>query len=562
MLATSRESLRLTGERQYLLAPLHQEGAVALFTDRATAARATFSSTERSAAALTEICRELDGLPLAIELVAPWVKLLSLEQIRERLDRHNGLLDRDNTDAPRRQRTLSATLDWSYDLLTEPERILLCRLSTFAGGWTLEAAEAVCGNNGLLGETVLQLLSRLVDKSLVVTQPTLDDGMRYGLLHVVRQYALERVAQLPEADALASRRSHLAYFLRLVEEAEPHLLGTDQALWLDRLELEHDNVRLALTCAVDIGDRVSAMRMAAALWRYWWLRGHVREGRGWLAAALTDTARTEDPHLYARAAVGDANLARVQGHYDQAEQRAKDSLALFSQVRDMRGEVMAVLALGNLAFDRGEYVTARQRYESALTQARTVGDARTVAMLLRNQAAVARATGERDLARDLTTTSLEMFEQMGDAWGIALATDDLAEAATNRGDFDAARRHYGEGLRRFRQLGDRWSTAEALESLARIATLERSSRRAVTLFAAAEAARGSVGSAIRPGDAGHHGRALAEAREHLPLAEFNSAWQEGQSMTLEQATEFALAGESQAIAKAGPEQLRTAHEPG
>ena len=255
-----------------------------LFVERARGRDSSFSLSPENAVAVAEICSRLEGIPLAIELAAARVGTLSLEQISERLKDALGLLTRGGRTAVPRQRTLKGTLDWSYDLLSEPERGLFRRLSTFAGGWTLEASEAVGSGEGVEEGEVLDLLSGLVEKSMVVTKGSDEGGVRYRLLEPVRQYALERLEESGEAEA--AKRAHAEYFLALSEEAEPELLGPREAEWYDRLEEEHDNIRAALSRALEGADPELGLRLAGAIWWFWHRHGHLRDGLRWLEGAL------------------------------------------------------------------------------------------------------------------------------------------------------------------------------------------------------------------------------------------------------------------------------------
>ena len=310
VLATSREPLSVAGEQTYrvpsLSSPdpkaaqtvesLSQYEAVRLFIERAQAVQPDFSVTDANAPAVAQVCFHLDGIPLAMELAAARVRSLPVEQINARLDNRFRLLTGGSRDALPRQQTLRALIDWSYDLLTEAEKALLCRLSVFAGGWTLDAAEKVVAGEGLEGEVVedfevLDLLTSLVDKSLVIYEEREEGEARYGLLETVRQYAAERLAEGEGADQM--ERRHAGWALALAEEAEPQLTSPEQGVWLTRLEAEHDNLRAALGwCERGMGQRAQeGLRLTGALWRFWWVRGHVTEGRHWLGMALDKGGR-------------------------------------------------------------------------------------------------------------------------------------------------------------------------------------------------------------------------------------------------------------------------------
>src|SRR5208282_6012716 len=296
ILATSREQLGIAGELTYrvpsLSVPDPEQHATPeelstyestrLFVERARLQRPHFAVTAKNAPALASVCHRLDGIPLAIELAAPRVRSMSVEEVNRRLDQRFSLLTGGSRTALPRHRTLRSAIDWSYDLLNEAEQALLCRLSVFSGGWTLEAAEKVCSGEGVEDVEALDLLTSLADKNLVVADEQ-DGATRYRLLESVRQYARDR---LREGDEARWQSQHLAYFLTLAEEAEPQLTGSDQQAWLDRLEAEHENLRSALLFRHDRGCFARTLRLAAALWRFWWLRGYLSEGRTWLAGRL------------------------------------------------------------------------------------------------------------------------------------------------------------------------------------------------------------------------------------------------------------------------------------
>ncbi|MGH2389011.1 MAG: ATP-binding protein, partial [Chloroflexota bacterium] len=359
ILATSREGLQVSGECLWRVPsltvpdpghPLPPEltgsyEAVRLFVARARERRSDFTLNSQNARAVAEICARLDGIPLAIELAAARVGSLAVEGVAARLDDRFRLLTGGPRTALPRQRTLRAALVWSYDLLSEQEQVLLDSLSVFVGGWTLQAAEAVCGVGGAEGERlggsadlpdvgtweVLDLLDRLVNKSLVQAEERAGGEVRYALLETVRQYGQERLSAA--GDAEATRRRHLAYFLALAEEAAPRLTDPEQGVWLGRLEADHDNLRAALGWARDSGVAEPALRLAAALWRFWATRGYLSEGRGWLEAVLADSEQRW-PTARAMALNGSGILAHHQGEYGRAETLHEESLALRRALED------------------------------------------------------------------------------------------------------------------------------------------------------------------------------------------------------------------------------------
>jgi non-specific serine/threonine protein kinase len=281
--------------------------------------------------AVAEICQHLDGIPLAVELAAALVGLLSVGQIAKRLEDSLRLLSMGSRIAPSRHQTLKGTLDWSYELLNEPERKLFNRLSVFAGGWTLEAAEAVGAGEGIEEADVLNLLLRLVDKSLVVAEASGDGGARYRMLEPVRQYARERLEESGEADATPSR--HAAFFLALAEEAEEDTGGARQVPWLERLEREHDNFRAALSWALDRKEAELGLRLSAALGGFWFIRGHFSEGHLWLKKTLENSSATAEP-ARAKALTYSGWLAWERGDYEQSKRFSEEALTLSRNLGD------------------------------------------------------------------------------------------------------------------------------------------------------------------------------------------------------------------------------------
>jgi predicted ATPase/DNA-binding SARP family transcriptional activator len=378
ILTTSREPLGAAGEviwqvpslsgpsplLRHALEELEGYESVRLFVERARYRNPAFLLDQQNARAVAEICRKLDGIPLAIELAAARAGL-SVEQIAARLDDPLRLLTGGNRTATPRQRTLRGALDWSYELLVGFERVLFRRLSVFAGGFSLEAAETVSSGEGIEEEDVLDLLSRLVDKSLVVSEATGDGGVRYRMLEPVRQYAQERLEESGEGDALRGR--HAAFFLALAEVAESKLVEPDQVSWFERLEREHDNLRAALRNALDRGKVEPGLRVGGAIWRFWYARGHLSEGRRWLEEAL---AQPGTAPARAKALRGAGALAWAQGDYARAETLFEESLALRRELGDRQGVAEAINGLASVARDRGEYARARALFEVNLAVCR------------------------------------------------------------------------------------------------------------------------------------------------------------------------------------------------
>jgi predicted ATPase/DNA-binding SARP family transcriptional activator len=524
VLATSRQALGLTGEVAWQLPGLSvppqgresvgptleallQFEAIRLFVDRGRGATSAFSLTEENAQSVGEICRRLDGIPFAIELAAAWLKALSVAEIAARLDDRFRLLTGGSRTATPRQQTLQATLDWSYDLLSEPERALLRRLAVFAGSFTLEAAEAVCSDpvdgrwlmvdgSGRSGPStinhqpstheVLELLSRLVDRSLVqVVEPGagMEHGWgetRYRLLETTHEYARLRLAEVGEE--IATRERHRGWYLTFAERAEAALHGPEQVVWLHRLEADHDNLRAVLDWSSNTQDMEAALRLAAALAHFWRLRGHYQEGRARLMGLL---AQIGDPHgipdspqspssgsslsdsgsrFGDRSARFEATRARVlaaAGAFDLAAwecDRSQDcfaaSLAIARRLGDREQEVNALLGLGLTTSRTGAVTRAASHYQESLAIAQEIGYTRGRALALNNLGTVASLLGDRGAARRYYEAALALQRSLGDGWGISLAASNLGGVLVEEGEAAAAESCFVESLAIERALGN------------------------------------------------------------------------------------------------------------
>jgi predicted ATPase/class 3 adenylate cyclase len=556
LLATSREALEVPGEILYrvpsLAAPdpdhlpasdqLPRYEAVRLFLARARARRPAFALTAPNSRAVAAVCARLDGIPLAIELAAARVGVLPVEGIAARLDDRFQLLTGGPRTALPRQQTLRATLDWSYDLLSEREQRLLERLAVFAGGWTLAAAEAVCAGVGLESSLqvpeVLDLLGGLVNKSLVQAAEA-DGEVRYGLLETVRQYGQERLAATGETVGVRDR--HLGYYLALAEEAEPMLRGPEQGHWLALLETEHDNLRAALGRARERGAGEQGLRLAGALWRFWDYRGYFGEGRNWLEAALAEGGPAPTA-ARAKALNGAGNFAFYQDDYDRAVALYEESLALLRPLGDTRGIAGSLGNLANVAYVQGDYPRAAALYEESLALMRKLGDTWGIATSLDNLGGVAEAQGDYPRAVALHEESLALFRDLGDTWGIAFSLGTLGNAAYAQGDYPRAATLYEESLALKRELGATGGIACALEGFALLAGALGYSRRAVQLWAAAEALRGAIGAPRDQHEQAQYGPAEAVQREALGEEAFAAAWAQGRALPLEAAVALALEG--------------------
>jgi len=495
LLATSRQALGIAGETVWRVAGLASpdegvavdlEGlvrfdAVRLLVERARTVRSTFALTERNAPAVLQICQRLDGLPLALELAAARLGHLGVEDVAARLDDRFALLTGGSRTSLPRQQTLRATMEWSYGLLTAAEQTVLRHLAVFAGGCTLEAAATVCAGAGVEGEQVLDLLAGLIDKSLLALEER-DGRGRYRLLETVRQYGREQLEAA--GDAAQARLRHQDWSLALAEAAEQELTGPDQGVWLSRLETEHDNLRAALAWARDTGQSAVGLRLATALWRFWYTHGHLSEGRAWLEELLVAAepiATALPASVRAAALYGMGVLAWAQGDYDRTTTLCADSLALCRDLGDRRGIACALTTLGNVAISRGDYTRARALHEEGLGHRRALGDTWGMALSLHNLGNVATAQGDYARAAALHEESLALRRGLGDAAGIAASLGSLASVATTQGGYARATALSEEGLAVARELGDKRLSADALTDQGRLALARGDAARALVL---------------------------------------------------------------------------------
>ncbi len=550
VLATSREALGARGELHWPvpslsvppaepLSPvgrLNEYGSVRLFVERARFRQPAFELTRENARAVLDICRRLEGIPLAIELAAARVPTLSLEQIAARLDNSLGLLTGGGRLTAPRHKTLRGVFEWSHELLGEAERGLFAKLSVFAGGWELAAAEAVGAAHEREREEILDLLSHLVDKSLVLAEPGGGGTVRYRLLEPVRQYASERLEASREAETI--RRRHALYFLALAERAEPELRGPSQVEWLDRLEANYADLRATFDWLLD-NEPELALRLAVALTRFWWIRGYMVEGRRQLEAVLS-RSELADPWLRARALHNAGITADAQGDKEWAFTFFELALGLFRQLGDRAKIASSLNSLGAVSRSVGDLVRARAFLEESLAIRRELGESAFICSTLGNLAQVERDCADRGRAQSLLEESLALNTEIGNEEGIAVSLIALGRVAWERGEHARARKMIEKGLLPARRVGDRELIAEGLEVLAAIGTPE-DPRQAARLWGAAEQLREAVSAPVPPVDRPVHERMLAGARAGVDEETWRTGWSEGREMTSDQAVECALA---------------------
>jgi predicted ATPase/class 3 adenylate cyclase len=551
ILVTSREPLGVGGETVWRVpslsvpetgGPAPVEGlvryeAVRLFIERAMAVQPAFTLTPQNTAAVAAVCRQLDGLPLAIELAAARMRALSAGQIAERLDKRFSLLTGGSRTVLPRQQTLRGALDWSHDLLSQNERALLRRLSVFAGGCTLEAAEAVCSDGSLATEEILDLLTQLVSKSLVLADAQ-DAVVRYRLLETVREYARDRLVESGDATNVQDR--HLAWYLHLVEQAEPELTGPEQRTWLDRLETEHDNLRAMLEWSkVDDGSADAGLRAATALWHFWNVHGHFSEGRAWLETMLSRNLEAPAA-VRAKALTGAGLLAHRQGDYDGAIKLCTEGLSRFRDLGDLSGMAQALYMVGIATLAQGDYETAKRLFQESLQLSGQTGNKRRMAIALNSIGEVARCQGDYAAARTAYEDSLALKREVGDRSGITVSVGNLGHVALHQGDCRAAAVLFKEALTGARELAHKVGIAEYLAGLGGVAAAEGRCARGARLLAAADSLLSLLGALLEPSDRLEYERSVAAARTGLSDEVFRTAWDEGRVMGLDQAIRYAL----------------------
>ncbi|HEY1676777.1 MAG TPA: tetratricopeptide repeat protein [Candidatus Sulfotelmatobacter sp.] len=592
VLATSRSPLRVYGEHEYPVSPLalpqpehlrsyaelSANPSVALFGQRAVAVKPSFKLTPENAAVVAEICSRVDGLPLAIELAAARVKMLPLAQILARLESRLQLLTAGPRDLPERQQTLRNAIDWSYDLLTEAEQQLLRRLSVFRGGWTLDAAEAVCNARSDLGADVFELMSSLVDKSLVQQRQEGDEEPRFRFLNTIQEYALERLIHSGEEPA--TKRAHAAYCLVLAEEGNPDLTEAERVQWLELCEVEHDDFRAALDFVLLTRDLDWGFRMCLALFKFWEMREHLTEGRVRLEAIL-DLAGDRCAKERGKACHMLGALTTALGDFTAARKFLEWGLEIFQELNDDTGIAISLNALAVSARDRGDNLAAQEAFEQSLEGWRKAGDRVATARGLHNLANAAKNHGDYTRARMALLEALEIFTALGDWNGVAWSLNQQGDVALEQGDSSGAREFYGKALEAFRQIGDRWGVARSLadlgsiecesgepaeaqaayresleiftslehrrgiarvlEGLACLALKKGDARRAILIAAAAADLRRRISAPLTPLEQRKFDQKLKRAWEAAGERAGRKAWAEGAAMSLEQAIQCALA---------------------
>jgi predicted ATPase len=596
IMVTSRAALHVYGEHEFPVPPLAlpdsrslpsvqillQCPAVALFVQRAVAAKPDFELDRETAPAVAEICARLDGLPLAIELAAARIKVLSPSSMLTRLSSRLQLLTGGSRDLPQRQQTLRAAMDWGYDLLSAAEQKLFRRLSAFVGGCNLEGVEAVCNTKSDLELDLLDGMASMVDKSLVQRVDLAKGESRFVMLETIREYALEKL-QAGGEEAL-TKRAHAAYCLVLAEEEATEQSGAEGAEWLERFASEHDNFRAGLEWLTETGDAEWGLRLGTALFRYWEIREYLAEGRERLGRLLKLAGAAAPTKLRMRALFAAGVLTGEQGDYASADALINESQDIAHELGDKTGIAVSLNALAVFARDRGDVATAHVLFEASLGLWRELGDQKAVARALSNLANVLKLQGDYVPARALYAECLAIFQGLGDRTGVAWSLNYQGDVACDQGDSAAARTLYEQGLAIFRELGDRWGIAGTLADLGSLAREERNyptarslyresiksfqeldhkrgiarllecfacsaaaqleAERSLRLAGAAAALRQNIGAPLTPAEQAKLEAALEPARQALTNTAGVTAWLEGWALPVEKAIEEVLMPEA------------------
>ena len=603
VLGTSRERLHIYGEQEYPVHPLSlpdldkklssdeliNNESITLFIKRARAVNPNLSLDEDALQHLARICVRLDGLPLAIELCAPMVKIFHLNVIADRIDNNLDSIPEGPRDLPARQQTLIKTLHWSRDLLSEDEKRLFERLAIFSGGGTLDAIEAICAD-GISGD-IGNLISALVNKNLLLAQERLDGEIHFGMLETIRQFNQNHLEKDNQLEPLS--RLHAEYYTHLAQKTAPKLSAADQVRWLDMLEVENDNLRAALNwCQTANGTAELGLNLAGSLELFWAIRGYFQEGRERLSAALSRPSAIEHTESRAKALHAEAHLAYMQGDYPLVRERLEESLSIYRglgsagkhgtatvlitlgdkhtevgeyvsasilmkealeimrELQDMKGVARALWQLGACEVRPGNYIQARQYFEEALPLLRQIGDSSNTAIALSGLAEIAIRQGNYEHAAILEKESLAMRKEMDEPWGIGVSLGNFAWIALRQDDLEDAEKLLRESLIFRREIEDRGGCAWCLEKLAAVSLItgqrelskksKKHFHRAAKLFGAAEAIRAPVDSTMDLVDIPEYERQVDTIRSHLDENMFTFVWDEGHSLTMEQAVDFAL----------------------
>jgi predicted ATPase/class 3 adenylate cyclase len=548
VMVTSRSVLSVYGEREYPVTPLElpdpgnaeiidrlsRYESVSLFVERARDIRPDFQLTPENALAVAEICSRLDGLPLAIELAAVRVNVLSPQAMLPRLDEALALLTTGPRNLPERQRTLRGAIDWSYRLLEEPERRLFAWLTTFSGGGSLEAIEAVADHS--LGVSMLDLLGSLVDHSLIRRTETPGGEVRFQMLETIREYAMEKLDREP--DVADVRRRHARYFLDLAARGEPHLVGADQKEWLDRFDRDHDNLRAALKWSIE-AEEVAGQEAAGALWRFWHQRGHLAEGRRKLEHLLQAAGGQERTPQRFKALTGAGGLAYWQNDYPAAERFYSEALEIARELGDPRSIAEGLLNLSYLDRIRGDEEEGMAKLRTVREMATSIGDRQLAADCLWLLGGRELREGRPEQGLAMVEEALDIYRELGNPFSTAESLASLGSFYLRFGDSGAAAAAQREALSIFVEVGNPTGIAMILEEMATVETMEDRHERALRLAGAARALRDEIGGGP-PAELMDSDEVLKESRRKLDPETAERAWNEGAAMGTDKAIAFAL----------------------
>ena len=590
ILTTSREALGTAGETLFLVPSLQVPDpdmhlasenlamfeAVQLFVDRTVSVLPDFSITEDNIQSIAEICAHLDGIPLAIELASARMRSMPIEQIESMLDDRFQLLTVGNRGTQLRHHTLRAAIDWSYDLLSEIEQVFFSRLSVFTSGWTLEAAAAVCAVPGAREMETLDLLARLVDKSMVLYGQA--GGKRYSMLETIRQYASERLNEWGETTAV--RQKHADYFLSLVDDAAPYLMSAKRGVSVERLEPEHSNLLTALAFFDELGASVQGLALAGTLWGFWEVSGHLELGRKWLERMLNLADRRVGGLVWANALLASGECAFIHGDYLMAEARyneclieyrklgdrrgiawalvhwawmandrgdftraksyAEESLALFREISDQQGIGFALTRLGLVEYIQGNFRTALPYFRQSVAIYREIGDKLGAAYSLYNLASVVVEVGDVGAALELVEESVRLCHELGDRRGLGYALSVYGLIGIRKKELNIAASKCYQSLSIFHEIGDKWGMRETMVEIAVIAGMRGRFEIALVLASAAETLNHAIGG-VMPEPLRKAGEQLIDrTRRSLRPQEITEAFARGMAMNLEEALALAL----------------------
>ena len=552
ILVTSRARLNLSKDYEFVVPPLavpessaqvspselSENESVRLFVERARVARPNFSLSEENAPSVTEICVRLEGLPLAIELAAARTRIISPQSILERLENRLKLLTGGAKDLPARQQTVRATVEWSYELLDENEKFLFRRLAVFAGGFTFEAAEAVCGSDEHHKDQikVLDAVTSLIDKSLLIQKAQTDNEPRFRMLEVVREYAVESLEASGEAEAM--RRSHAAFFLALGEKAEPLIQGAESGKWLDLLEEEHDNLRAALQWSLE-NDIEMAARLAAAIRFFWLFHSHLTEASEWMEKAVRKSSNIPASVRF-KLLNGLGVSARNHGNYDMSQKFFEEGLTQGKDLSLSWEDSLAKRGLGIAAMRKGDFKSARNNFERAFVISRELNDKSEIAHALGCLGGLEIAVGNYPAAKPSIEEALEIFRHAGNIEAVSAMLYSIGIIAYREGNFRDAHLHFTEALKIAWRLGDKMTISYSLEGLASIATVFGKARLGAQISGAAENLRESIGYKFDPNDQPFRDEYLAKLSAELSEVDFANLYEQGRKMKLEKAIKLAL----------------------